>query len=377
MRAIVLLLFVAFAASAQPVSQSGFDRLAAKASEALQSNPGRAAGLYKEALEIRPAWAEGWFYLGASQYQLKLFREARVSFQRAGELAPDNGAVWGFLGLTEDSLGAHEPALENIRRGEKVGLPDDRQFVCAVRLHAAKIYIARADFTAAVDQLRPLAQSGNREPEFIETLGRAVLEMPVFPSSNPRPGETQLLELAGRVAAAMYGQGPADARSDLEQLLTRYPNQPGVNYLAGLTLLQVEPSAALNHFQQELQIRPLHVPSLLQIAILKLRAGEFTVAANLAATALKHQPENPLAKLVMARALMDLHRAPEAIPYLEQASRSIPENRQVHYFLERAYRASGRAADADKQKAEFLKLKAAAVDKSPAQLMDPSASLPE
>src|SRR5436305_879384 len=136
MKVAVTLIFAAsaFAAMAQVANPAGFDELAARAAAALERNPQQAAELYAQAVAIRPSWAEGWFYLGASKYQLKQYAEAGAALERATALAPDNGGAWAFLGLTEYERADFAHATMHILKAEALGLPDNPQFVEVVRL---------------------------------------------------------------------------------------------------------------------------------------------------------------------------------------------------------------------------------------------------
>ena len=57
---------------------ANFDELSRRAAAALQRNPTQAANLYQQALALQPSWAEGWFYLAASLYELKQYPEAEA-----------------------------------------------------------------------------------------------------------------------------------------------------------------------------------------------------------------------------------------------------------------------------------------------------------
>jgi tetratricopeptide (TPR) repeat protein len=155
--AILLLLCVTASAEA-PAKSEEFDDLARRATAALQSDPQEAIGLYRSALALKPSWAEGWFYLGASLYGVNRYPESREAFEKAAKLAPSNGGVWGFLGLSEDRMGDYRQALADIRKGEAAGLPDNPKFVSTVRQCAALICIRSSEFGAAMDQLQPLAK---------------------------------------------------------------------------------------------------------------------------------------------------------------------------------------------------------------------------
>ncbi len=54
--------------------------------------------------EPQPESAEGWFDAGTASYKLARYADAKEAFDKAGELAPQKGAVWAFLGLTEYKL---------------------------------------------------------------------------------------------------------------------------------------------------------------------------------------------------------------------------------------------------------------------------------
>src|SRR4051794_39919999 len=193
---VMTLALTARAASAQAPA-ADFEDFAKRAAEALQQHPGQAAALYRQGVGLRPSWAEGWFYLGASEYELKRFSEARAALNRAAELAPENGSAWAFLGLAESELGDRSQAMAHIMKAETLGLPDNAQFVATVRVRAAVIAMRAADFTTAVEQLRPLALSGDKSPAVIEALGVAALTMPYLPADVPA-AKRPLVELAGR-----------------------------------------------------------------------------------------------------------------------------------------------------------------------------------
>jgi tetratricopeptide (TPR) repeat protein len=334
-----------------------FDELSRRAAAVVQSNPREAASLYRQALELRPAWAEGWFYLGASLNGLKQNVEACKAFRRAAVLAPENGAVWAYLGLAEAELSHNAEALNDIRKAEALGLPDNPQFVSTVRNRAALLYLRLHNFDGAVQQLRPLTKMGDNSPETIDALGVATLTLPYLPSEVP-PAKRPLVQLAGRAMCALYAPHPDEGGPLFEDLIARYPNEPGVHYLRGIYLLDRDPDAARVEFFKELKITPSHVAARLQIGIIDLKAGNADSAADLARQALNREPGNTLAHAILGRAFTDLREYGKAIPELETAIKLDPSNAQLHFSLGQAYRHMGRDAEARKQEAEYKRLKA-------------------
>ncbi len=357
---VLVLTLAAIPSHAQSPAPADFDSLARRAAAALQQSPQEAATLYRQAVTLRPSWAEGWFYLGASEYQLKHYREAREALARAGELAPDNGAAWAFLGLAESELADYPRAMAHIVKAEGLGMPDNPQFVSTVRVRGSWIAMRASDFTAAIEQLRPLAMSGDRSPAVIEAFGVAALTMPPvlgkLPDQTP-PDKRALVDLAGRAIWALYAQQWTDADTLFTQLGTQYPKEPGVHYLRGIYYVDRDMPAALKEFSAELEVTPAHVMAHVQIAILHLRMGEPDAALAPAREAVRLAPGNLLGRLALGRALLATEKMAPAIAELEAALKLDPAYPHTHFYLAQAYRQAGREADARREQDEFAKLK--------------------
>jgi tetratricopeptide (TPR) repeat protein len=339
-------------------AQGDFEELSQRAAAALESNPAEAAKLYQQAVALRPSWAEGWFYLAASLYGEKQYGESQKAFQRAAQLAPENGTVWAFLGLCEYQMGVYPEALRDIRKGEGAGLGADKQFISSIRNHAALIYLRDSNFGGAMEQLEPLARLGDDSPATIENLGVGALGAPYVPPQVPVEKKA-LIELAGRAAWALSRQRADEARPFLDELKTKYPNEPGVHYLYGLSLTAEAPEAAMKEFRRELEIRPSHVPARLQAALLDIKAGKPESALQLAQAAVQLQPGNPYCQLTLGRAYLSMGQAAKAIPAFREAVRLGPENPQPHFYLAQIYSRTGRVAEAEKEQDEYKRLKTA------------------
>jgi tetratricopeptide (TPR) repeat protein len=334
-----------------------FEALSQQAAAALRSNPAEAAKLYGEAVALRPGWAEGWFYLGASLYGTRQYSDAQKAFQRSAELAPDNGTVWAFLGLCEYQMGAYEQSLADIRRGEELGLGDNKGFISSIYRQAALIYLRRAQFGLAMEQLQVLAVMGDDSVATIEALGVGALGIRALPGEMPADKQ-DLVRLAGRAAWAVYAHRLDEGRRLAQELAAKYSNEPGVHYLYGLCLVWGDPDAAFREFRKELQIRPGHVPARLQAAALELKAGAPEAALELALEAVKLEPENPFGYIALGRAYLNTGQVAKAEQVLERAVKLGPKSRDAHLYLAQAYQRAGRVTDAEKEQAEFSRLRA-------------------
>jgi tetratricopeptide (TPR) repeat protein len=354
----VILVTAYLSPAAWLLSAQDFEALAKQAEAALESNPAEAAKLYRQAVTMRPDWAEGWFYLGASLYGTHEYGESQQAFQRATKLAADNGTVWAFLGLCEYQMGKYSQALADMRKGEELGLGDRKQFVSSIHNHAALVYLREGKFGLAMEQLEPLVRIGDDSEETIEGMGVGALGMPMLPA-DVSADKREMVRLAGRTAWAVYAQKIEEGRKLAAELAEKYPSEPGVHYLYGLCLARSDPEAALREYRKELQIRPRHVATRLQAAVLETKQGAPQAAIELALEATKLEPSNPYCYVTLGRAYLSIAQMPKAIEALEQAVKLAPQNRPAHLYLAQAYRRAGRIQEADREQAEYARLKTA------------------
>ncbi|MBV9759893.1 MAG: tetratricopeptide repeat protein [Acidobacteriaceae bacterium] len=343
--------FVALGISAQ----DNFDLLSRQATAALKSNPAEAAKLYRQAVALRPEWAEGWFYFGASLYQTGAYSESQGAFQRASQLAADNGSVWAFLGLCEYQMGSYPQSLRDIQKGEEIGLGDNKQFISAIRNHAALIYIRQAQFAAAMSQLQPLAAMGDDSAFTLQTIGRSVLG---WKNAAPELSVRQkpLAEAAGRAWWAFWA-GREDAALLFEKLVSSYPDQPRVHYLYGLYLEDSHPDAALREFEKEIRIQPSNIPARLQASALEMKASAPEKAVEIAQDAVRLGPSNAYCYVALGRAYLSANQSAKAASVLRTAVRLAPQDRLTHLYLAQAYVKLGKTADAEREQDVYKRLK--------------------
>jgi len=352
--------FACFLLAANAQAPASFEDLAGRAQAAVDSNPAEAVTLFRQALALRPSWAEGWLYLGGDLYQLKRYQEAREAFHKGIALAPDKGVAWAFLGLSEAELGEadQDQALADIGKGEALGIGNNREFETAVRVRAALILIRRTAYDEALAQLEPLAQLPETPTPVIQAAGLYALALPRLPSEIPA-AQQAVVELAGQAFWATLSKRPDDAKARYAELLEKYPHSPGVHYAHGLFLMEADQRGALEEFREELKANPVHWPSLLAAAFLETRRGAPEAALQLVERAEKVAPERHrwVCHAEMGHSLLAMGQPEKAVPELEAAVRLQPANSQLHFYLEKAYRQAGRKTAADKEKAEFLRLK--------------------
>ena len=355
---VALTVLLAGGMAAGQTSGESFDDLARRAEAALDSKPAEAVTLYKQALDLRPSWPEGWFYLGGALYRLNRCAEGVGVFHKGLDLAPTNGTAWAFLGLCEYELGHLDKSLVAIAKGEQLGLGSNTGFEAAVRHRAAMILIRSSLFDQAMSQLQPLAKYQINSDAVVQAVGLCALGIPHDVAELPERTR-KVVDMAGKAMWAATSQRPKDAEEGFLQLLQQYPNEPGAHYAYGLYLMDTNQHAALEQFQKELSANPTHWPTLLVSAFLETRQGAPDLALQFAQRARKLAPASYfwLCDAEMGRALLAKDEAEKAVPFFENSVRLQPDNAQTHFYLEQAYRRAGRKSDAQREKAEFVRLK--------------------
>lgn len=354
MRFVCGLLLAAILLGAQDLSD-----LAQKAQSLLDSNPAQAASLYQQILKKQPDWAPGWLYLGASLYGAGQDKQAVDALSHGVQLAPREGAGWGFMGLAEFRLNHPDTALADFGKGEALGLGPNHGFESAVRQAAAFALIRESRFDEAVSQLQPLANYDDHSPGIITAAGMCALAI----AKDPREldlKQQEMVTLAGNAQWAASLKQPADAEAAIHELLRKFPDGRGVHYAYALLLMQSDQQAALEQLHKATSAHPDLWPAWILSATLETRSGNPEIAlADVKKTREIAPPMyHWLCDAEAARANLAMGHAAEAIPELKSALASHPEFPQLHHMLAQAYRKAGNMTDADKQEAEFARLMA-------------------
>lgn len=358
---------VVLVATAEPAGAGGqataaspplpFEELSRRATAARQANQlEKALELYGQALALQPAWKEGWWYLGQAFYELGRFVEARDAFDRLVKLEPEGGPAWALLGLSQFQLRNYEEAFQAIEEARKLGLGSNEQLSLLTHYHGALLLTRRGRFQEARQILLPLAKQSGQHSSVLEALGLCALAMALLPGEVP-PEKRDLVLKAGRAAYYTAEHRRQQAQDLFEELTALYPGEPNLRYNYGLFLQWEDTDAALQQFRKELEIQPQHVSARLAMALEYLRRGRLEEALPWAEQAASLNPDSSEAQRILGQLLLEMGRAEPAVNRLERAVRLAPSDPRIRYLLARAYTRAGKEAEAEKQRAEFLRLK--------------------
>ena len=343
-------------AAATSADPAGFAPLVKQAESARAANDlDQAVTLYKRALALKPDWTEGWWSLGTACYDLDRYAEANDAFRRVLAKDDSDGVTWVFKGLTSFKLKRYDEALAELTQARRRGVTASREIAESARYHTALLLSRNEEYEQALSVLSDFGLEGNDSPRIIEALGLATLRMPILPDDLPGT-RRELVMMAGRAQYFMAARLLQASQNAFETLATRYPDTPNVNYAYGVMLAGEQPEQAIERFKRELKVSPTHVLAKIQIAFAYIKRSEFAEAKPWAEQAVQEAPNQFIAHNALGQVLLATGDVEGAVRALENAVKLAPDSPAMHFALARAYRAANRAADADREQAEFTRL---------------------
>lgn len=335
-----------------------FTEAAAKAKAAREAgNPDEALRHFEQALKLKPTWAEGWFFAGDLYYQADQYVPARDAFRHVLSNEPKMATAWGMLGLCEFQTKQYEEAMAHLDRADELGLGGHEEIRDVVNYHRALLRTRRGDYEQAMGLIAVAVVRGKESPLLVEAMGIAALRKPVLPSELP-PLEREIVMDVGRALCDGSARRIADATTEFDAILKKYPETPQLHYLDGLVLITSDPDKALEQFKAELQISPRHEEAIYSIAREYDKRSDAAAALPFAERSVEVNPNFAPARALWGKLLVDSGTdVRKGIGELEKSIQMSPENPQNHYLLAMAYAKAGRSADAAKERAAFIKLR--------------------
>jgi tetratricopeptide (TPR) repeat protein len=303
---------------------------------------------------MRPSWKEGWWALGSVYYTNDNFTGCRDAYQRLTSLEPKGGPAWTMLGLCEIGLKEYPPALEALERGRDLG-GGTREINDVARLHLAKLYIKSEQFEKALGIVASMIETGSTDPRLGPLGGLGVLRRAQFPEEVPA-ADRELVYLAGRAFWSAASKPVADTQREIDLLLSKYPDAPGVHYFYGTFLLTGDTDHAMAEFRKELITNPNHVPALAAIASEYLKRNDAEKGLPYAKKAVELGPEAPGTHALLGRLLLLRGDTEQSAKELEAARRLAPDDPQIRFTLASVYTKLGRADEAARERQEFVRL---------------------
>ncbi len=344
-------------ALAQPAAPpSSFDDLARRAGAArVAGRLDEADTLYRQALALRPKWAEGLFYVGTIAYDRDRFEPCRDAFRQLSVVEPRMAPAWAFLGLCEFRLAAYASARAHLEHAVSLGMPPQEDLSRTVLYHHALLLVRESKFEPALVPLRALLASWAPTPEVLDACGLVLLRRPKLPADVPASDRTLVRE-AGQAYCAQLDRHTDEAVRLFAALVGKRPRERYLHYGYGLALAQAGSAESLVQFRREIELFPDDVLARVELAFALLARGREQEAVAPAEAAARFAPGLFATHLVLGRALVATGQLTRGIRELETAAGMAPVIPEVHLALARAYAKAGRKADAERANAVFRAL---------------------
>jgi tetratricopeptide (TPR) repeat protein len=345
--------------------QQSFDQLLKAAETARDENrDDDSIRLFRSALTRQPESQPALWYLGTLLYEKEQYAEALIVLRQFATVRQDAGPAWALIGLSEFQLRQYPRSLDHLQRAMTVGMGDRKELIQTVFYHVVVLLTRMERFDDSIDMLMKMVSSGSPDPMLVEPAGLAGLRLPLLPAEIP-PDRRELVNLAGRATLDLQTQHNEEAESEFKQLVTEYPNEPGVHFLYGVYLVPLHPSDSVAQFERELEISPSHVLARVRLAEELIAQRDFDRALMYAQQAIKLDPKRASAHMLAGEALLATNSAAAGMKELETARDIESTVIRTHWDLLRAYIAAGRSQDADREKQAIERLNDVRVQGSP------------
>ncbi len=328
--------------------QAGAARDKGQTSEALR--------LYRKLVALRPEWAEGWWFLGALNYDQSLYDLAVPAFERFVRLEPANGQGWGMLGLCEAQLQRTGSALKHLNKALDMKYGGNQEMARVGRYQQAVLLIRVGEFESALGFLSLFAAEHQRSNSVLDAMGMAILR---------NSGSVEKLSPEDRLMIREFGQAVfLEGEQKMEeagqlygQLEAKYPGKPNVAYACGMNrLLRNRYEEAEKYFKIELERDPRHVAVLLQLTFCSISTSQWEEGYRYAKMATDLAPANGLGYYFLGRIHLRRNEFAQAAAMLENAARLEPETPNIQYSLSQAYSRMNRPQAAARAQAEYERL---------------------
>jgi tetratricopeptide (TPR) repeat protein len=281
------------------------------------------------------------------------YKSARAILQRS----PNDPQARLFLALTRAATGECDAAIGDLAKAFSSGTERRLAGIALAQCHiAAKRFIEAAPILAQLERDFP----NDADVLYLSaSYHMKAWNDAIYRMYQKAPASYRVDQLSAEVfeTQGKYAEAIAEYRKAIE----KNPKAIDLHYRLGRALLlqSHDPSnldQARKEFEAELALNPSDAVAEYQIAQCLTAEQKKPEAATHFERSAELRPDFPEALIAVAKLRSDAKRYPEAIALLERAVKLQPRNETAHYNLMMAYRNAGRAADAQREKAEIEKL---------------------
>jgi tetratricopeptide (TPR) repeat protein len=342
-------------------SQSTEMDLAAREAQSAVSREDWAGAIrgYERLIKLAPSRADFHLNLGIAYYSSGQSREAIPALRQALKIKPDLGPASDYLGASLAESGQCREAMPHLKKSAP--RVTDQHLKRMIGLGGVRCAMATGQPEEAIDFIRRLNRSFPHDPEVLYLSVHAYSDLSMKASQDllfkaPSSYQVHLLN-----AEALETQEKwEDAAHEYRQVLSQNPGLPGIHYRLGRVLLSAPKKAnwaeeARREFEEELKIDPRNPGAEYVLGELARQGRQWPQAIEHFSRSAKLDPGFVDALIGWGKSLVSSGRPEEAVKPLETAVRLQPENPVAHFQLATAYRRAGRKDEAEREFAAHRK----------------------
>jgi tetratricopeptide (TPR) repeat protein len=357
------LCFISISAWAQNTNDALLQLYAQVGEKALaEQRYDEAAQAFEKLRELAPNVAEIHARLGLIYYQAGKFSHAIPALRQALKLKPTLPNLDVLLALSLAETGQWQEALPALQKGFKQTKDAALRRSAGLQLQRAFTGLQQDD--KAVEVALELMRAFPQDPEILYHASRLFANYAYLSAVKLSAVAPDSLWLQLAAGEAHESQGHWDsALGAYREVVKLNPRHPGLHFRLGRVQLARAAqdanaeAAALQEFEQELQLDPTNANAAYEAGELHRKAARFDRAAQLFAQAVKHYPDFEEALVGLGRTLISLRQAEQALSPLRKAI-ALNANNEVTWFqLAQAYRALSNAPEQQKAFAEYQRVR--------------------
>jgi tetratricopeptide (TPR) repeat protein len=310
---------------------------------------------------LTSAFAQDPVAKGIEEFHQGKYEAAKSTLEQALKHKSGDAHARTFLALSRAAAGGCDIAANDLYDAFTNNRDSDLRRLAGLAL--VQCHIAHDRLEAAIPVALTLQREFPADPDVLYQAARLHMKAwndVVFQMFQKTPASYRVNQVSAEIFEI---QGRyADAITEYRKAIEKNPAAINLHFRLGraLVLQSHSPdalSAARREFEAELQLNPSDAVAEYEVGQILLAQNKPHEAAPRLEHALTLSPDFGEALLAVAKLRADARHYDEAIPLLERAVRLQPANESAHYNLMLAYRNAGRAADAQREKAEVDKLK--------------------
>jgi len=268
-------------------------------------------------------------------------RRALAKLERAIDLAPDMPEPHFNLGVAHARLGQLDQAAAAL--GEAIRLRPD---YAEAYFNLGVIERRRGNRDAALRAFRRVSEFRPGDPEVERQIELAERGEPVEGVADTAVSEIAASEIAAALELARAGR-LGEARSELEGIAERHPENAEAHYNLGVVLSNMGDSAgAVAAWERAVELAPEDPRPRNNLAIRYAQQGSLTEARELLERSVELDPGNAEAAFNLGVVYDQMGESAEAIRWIERSVELDPENPRFNFALGMIYRALGREEQA-------------------------------